>query len=353
MYADKGNYDGYNEMPGAEKVEDILSEGNGQMVEEWECVEGCPVAELDQQSGVTRGVGGSSSGMSAFGQNLGWNPHNNRPTHIARQNDEGGASRYFKQVGNYDLREYLRTMASTPDKTAFVIDMDHWPEDIETWEDGSLCGLVVRGSIKQEHVDEFMRLLPPGGHLFRIASEEQPAGHRGAILLEDAGFEIRDCILLVREPGRFHYVAKAGRKEREAGCSHLAGKAGHEAVERKEGSAGVNNPRAGAGRTAKHVKNFHPTVKPIGLMERLLGDVPEDAVVLDPFLGSGTTAIACSKTEHEFVGIEREPEYLAIADARVRHWDSAHVGWRGATIESDHEQPAAEAEELDLFDLFD
>lgn len=357
VYADEGgggNFDGYKGDPGAEKAKEILAEGNGQMVEEWACVEGCPVLDLNEQSGVSRGTGGSTSGMSAFGQNLGWNQHNNRSTHISRQNDEGGASRYFKQViGPYNLIEYLRTMLSTPDKVAFVLNTDRWPEDIASWEDGSLVGLVVRGAIQQEHVDEFMRLLPPGGHLALIAPDSQPTGHTGAILLEDAGFEIRDAILRVRGPGKLHYVAKAARKEREAGCRKLKPKKGHEAVERKEGSAGVENPRAGAGRTAKQVRNFHPTVKPIELMKRLLADVPKDqGPVLDPFMGSGTTGIACTMTGHDFVGIERDAEYLPIAEARIRHWDRAHVGWQGADIVSDLEQVKVEAPpELGLFDL--
>jgi DNA modification methylase len=245
-------------------------------------------------------------------------------------------------------------MVSTPDQAAFFIDMKNWPEDMAEWENNSICGLVVRGAVQQKHVDEFMRLLPPGGHLMLIAPDEQPTGHTGAILVEDSGFEIRDAILWVRGPGRLHYVAKAARKEREAGCQHLKGKAGHEAVERKEGSAGVENPRAGAGRTAKHVKNFHPTVKPIGLMVRLLAGVPKDrGPVLDLFMGSGTTGIGCSMTGHDFFGIERGPEYLEIGDARIRHWDRAHVGWQAATIISDHEVEAEVVKPLTLDDLFD
>jgi len=99
---------------------------------------------------------------------------------------------------------------------------------------------------------------------------------------------------------------------------------GAEAVERTEGSAGLDNPRAGAGRTANQVRNNHPTVKAIGIMTALLEDVPNDpddpCVVLDPFMGSGTTGIACIETGHSFIGIEREEPYMKIATARVTHW---------------------------------
>lgn len=64
--------------------------------------------------------------------------------------------------------------------------------------------------------------------------------------------------------------------------------------------------------------NTHPTVKPLRLMAYLiaLGSRPGD-LVLDPFLGSGTTAVAARLLGRRFIGIEREAEYLAIARARL------------------------------------
>jgi DNA modification methylase len=44
----------------------------------------------------------------------------------------------------------------------------------------------------------------------------------------------------------------------------------------------------------------------------------ENAVILDPFLGSGTTAIACLKTNRKFIGIEKESDYVKIAEARIK-----------------------------------
>ena len=65
-------------------------------------------------------------------------------------------------------------------------------------------------------------------------------------------------------------------------------------------------------------KNFHPTVKPLKLMSYLitLGSRPGDTI-LDPFLGSGTTAIAAKQLGRECIGIEREEEYVEIARARL------------------------------------
>jgi DNA modification methylase len=64
--------------------------------------------------------------------------------------------------------------------------------------------------------------------------------------------------------------------------------------------------------------NSHPTVKPTDLMRHLVRLVtPTGGVVLDPFLGSGTTALAAEMEGFDWIGIEREAEYVAIAEARL------------------------------------
>jgi hypothetical protein len=65
-------------------------------------------------------------------------------------------------------------------------------------------------------------------------------------------------------------------------------------------------------------RNVHPTVKPTELMRHLVRLVtPQGGTVLDPFLGSGTTALAAEMEGFAWVGIEREAEYVAIAEARL------------------------------------
>lgn len=118
----------------------------------------------------------------------------------------------------------------------------------------------------------------------------------------------------------FLYIAKANKKERNAGLEHLETKsAGEVTGGRKEGSAGLQNPRAGAGRTSGN-KNFHPTVKPVKLMEWLVRLVtPPGGTVLDPFTGSGTTGIAAVKQGFNFIGCELTEEYIPIAKGRISH----------------------------------
>lgn len=73
-----------------------------------------------------------------------------------------------------------------------------------------------------------------------------------------------------------------------------------------------------ASKREKGEDNKHPTVKPLKLMSYLitLGSREGD-VVLDPFLGSGTTALAAKQLDRQYIGIEREKEYLEIAEARL------------------------------------
>ena len=62
----------------------------------------------------------------------------------------------------------------------------------------------------------------------------------------------------------------------------------------------------------------HPTQKPAGVMEWCIGHLPAAAhTILDPFMGSGTTGVACAKLGRKFIGIEIEPKYFDIACKRI------------------------------------
>jgi DNA modification methylase len=61
----------------------------------------------------------------------------------------------------------------------------------------------------------------------------------------------------------------------------------------------------------------HPTQKPVALMEWCLGFLPDARTILDPFMGSGTTLVACQKMGRAGIGIEIDPDYFAIACKRV------------------------------------
>jgi DNA modification methylase len=61
----------------------------------------------------------------------------------------------------------------------------------------------------------------------------------------------------------------------------------------------------------------HPTQKPVAVMQWCLGFVPDARTILDPFMGSGTTGVACVKRGRKFIGIEIDPNYFAVACKRI------------------------------------
>jgi DNA modification methylase len=64
-------------------------------------------------------------------------------------------------------------------------------------------------------------------------------------------------------------------------------------------------------------KTAHPCQMPLKVMENIIGILPEDYTIIDPFLGSGTTALACQKYDRKFIGIELDAEYFEIAKHRI------------------------------------
>ena len=134
---------------------------------------------------------------------------------------------------------------------------------------------------------ECMRVLKHGGFLLSFAGTR--TYHRMAVNIEDAGFEIRDMISWLYGSG-FPKSLNIGKQ-----------------IDKIEG-----NERNGFN------KNNHPTVKPIKLMEYLIKLVSkEGATILDPFVGSGTTLLACQRLNRNGIGIEREEDYIKIAQARL------------------------------------
>lgn len=75
----------------------------------------------------------------------------------------------------------------------------------------------------------------------------------------------------------------------------------------------------GALRANKETRGDHPTQKPIGVMQWCIGQLPrEDRMILDPFMGSGTTGVAALGVGRQFIGIERDKKYFDIAVKRIR-----------------------------------
>jgi len=125
---------------------------------------------------------------------------------------------------------------------------------------------------------------------------------------------------------RFFYCAKASKAERNAGMEGMP-------IIEEDKFVGGFGGSGFAGRTMgddgqwkntdiknrRPAQNNHPTVKPLALMEYLcrLTATPTGGVVLDPFMGSGTTGMACAKEGRDFIGIEMDEHYFEIAEKRI------------------------------------
>lgn len=64
-------------------------------------------------------------------------------------------------------------------------------------------------------------------------------------------------------------------------------------------------------------KTAHPCQMPLEVMKNIIGILPEDAIIVDPFMGSGTTGVACAELGRKFIGIEMDADYFHIAEQRI------------------------------------
>lgn len=136
---------------------------------------------------------------------------------------------------------------------------------------------------------------------------------------------------------RFFYCAKASKSDRNEGCDGLARKhqadinkmQGNEVYRNRCSVCDANLPYEKlqhCGKATVRVKesgkpreNHHPTVKPTELMRYLVRLVtPPNGIVLDPFMGSGSTGKACMLEGFKFAGIDITPEYVEISRARIK-----------------------------------
>ena len=138
----------------------------------------------------------------------------------------------------------------------------------------------------------------------------------------EVGFKMRPGARRLDEgsAARFFYCAKASKTDRNEGCDDLA-------IGQATGGGGgigdyledVNSASGKYGSEKAPSQNHHPTVKPTDLMRYLCRLItPPNGLILDPFLGSGSTAKAATIERFRCVGIEQNAEYAAIAEARCK-----------------------------------
>ena len=268
--------------------------------------EGEAVEMLDEQSGVSKSTGGKTGKLGYHGAD-GSNPG----TSAGGLGDSGGASRFFycakiskaERNAGLDSHEQIAIDGSCREENTVAVQLLQKVTSglMGKWSIAE-CGskLVVqfpKGSkstteteiskiTESKILNYLMRSLTKG--YTPGASKHADAGSSHAANAE----KLKAWLLSITK----------GSTELALGASRVAS----ETLQKISAS------------DAKPCVNFHSTVKPKRLMSYLIRMVtPPGGVVLDPFMGSGSTGVAAKECGFEFIGIEKEPEYFNIAKARV------------------------------------
>jgi site-specific DNA-methyltransferase (adenine-specific) len=171
------------------------------------------------------------------------------------------------------------------------VDAGRWP-----------ANLIHDGS--DEVVGMFPHVQPSRGNYKRGVAAEGEWLHRKEGGTTQLGFDDSGSA------ARFFYTAKASKGDRDDGLEGQGSKSGGTYEFRQDGPLDGKIPSR---------RNTHPTVKPTDLMRYLCRLVtPPRGIVLDPFMGSGSTGMAATLEGFQFIGCEMEPEYFDIAIQRVR-----------------------------------
>jgi hypothetical protein len=210
-------------------------------------------------------------------------------------NKEGDPSR-FAGYEKFSGRQYAGDPYSLSMQNGLVdTSKGRWPANVTT--DGS---------------DEVLAGFPDeagGGYGKRGGERQSDYGFGGT--MQQVGFGDSGSA------ARFFYCAKSSQQDRNEGLEDLELLSAGTVTDRQDGSAGLNSPRAGAGRNSGS-RNHHPTVKPLALMRYLVRLItPPNGLVLDPFCGSGSTGKATVFEDFRFIGIELNEDYCQLARRRI------------------------------------
>lgn len=209
---------------------------------------------------------------------------------------------------DYGLKNSVRSRVNTYGKPSKSADFDassgRWPANVI--HDGSDEVVTAFPDSKTSRIEKPSNCATDGNTSFDAMRGNRPArGYDGD-----------------GSAARFFYCAKASKADRNDGCENIAPKQySHDGRETPIDNAYQRN--------SSNSSNSHPTVKPTNLMRYLCRLVtPPDGIVLDPFMGSGSTGRGAVLEGFGFIGIERESEYVEIAKARIK---AAEESLRGAT----------------------
>lgn len=307
----------------------------------------CAIKALDGQSGYLHGRGNKnpSSHKAEEGFLKGRVIRND-----GYSRDSGGASRFFFN-SRYSEEECSQSSASSvseissldlnldgfAQKLAAIADL---PEEIASSDLLAAFTVAIQSGLKQKSARNIEAILNTGARCLREFRLTSISNNNPVSLA--ATQRLTDIITTTLSPltcsgsadratsgttppnlergakdsaNRFIYCAKISSSERNAGLEDMPDKV---KLTQMRGSNGTGKKNFEGGFSDTIAKNTHPTVKPQKLMRYLCKLVtPPGGLVLDPFMGSGSTGLAALSEGFRFIGIEREPEYFEIAEKRI------------------------------------
>jgi site-specific DNA-methyltransferase (adenine-specific) len=294
----------------------VLKHGTGALN-----IDGCRV-----HSGPS--AGGSVSGDNAFGQDSGWNEHENRPTEIDRSMTAG---RWPPNVV-FNHAEGCRNAGTKRVPTATTVRKNIEPETMTSWM--GRWAAPTGDDVTYADADRLETVAAwdcaPGCPVAALDAQSGTLSVTGVRSDRSAAATVAGTAWGTDNHRSTEYPGDTGAASRffpqfQAGATdvpfYYTAKAST-----AERTVGLNE------------RSIHPTMKPVNLMRWLIRlATPPGGLVLDPFTGSGSTGVAAMLEGggFRFLGIEREPEYVAIAEQRIKH--VAGGRWRTP------EQVAAEA----------
>jgi site-specific DNA-methyltransferase (adenine-specific) len=159
--------------------------------------------------------------------------------------------------------------------------------------------------------DEVIEMFPQTKSTMTIR-KNKGISQKGTFAFGDRGKECDAGYIDEGSASRFFYCAKASKSERDNGCESMQIKRPDDRTSTGMGSFEQKGVLPG--------RNFHPTVKPLSLMRYLVKLIapPKNALILDPFMGSGSTLVACKQLGIKCVGVELSEEYCEIAANRCK-----------------------------------
>lgn len=302
---------------------DKYGDENGlELIEEWECVEGCPIKELNEQSSE------ASRYFNTF------ESEDINPVAIFRKPLDGTIVDNVVKYGtgginidecrlatNENISNHSRGSASAKSKGIYGDSKAQQTHKTE----GQELGRYPPNFVLQ-HKDECENECVEGCPIKEINNQGELAGSHsagsGRERIVESKYEASSYHASINRQmnryedegndkvSRFFYCAKAPKKERSCDLYWHRTKSGVKNVTKEEWEQLPQDERA--------YGNIHTTVKPLKVMDWLVKMVtPKNGVVLDPFTGSGSTGVAAINNNYNFIGIEKDPNYYLIAKTRL------------------------------------